>query len=100
MLEGALILLAGILIGMGARSLPGRRAGPKPPPAAVCGCGHHFSYHDPKTRACGYGSRPVVRLTSAVTEYGDVMRCPCLSYSGPEPLVTYYAPEIAGETGQ
>jgi hypothetical protein len=76
-LEGALILLAGIAIG---RLLPARRKGPGPPPKPVCGCGHHFSYHDPETRACGYASRPVVHSTA--------------------PLPSFYAPEIAGETGQ
>jgi hypothetical protein len=64
MLEGALILLAGILIGWVARSLPARRKDPKPVEA-------------------GYEHKP----------------CACRRYSGPEPMPTYYAPEIAGEAG-
>jgi hypothetical protein len=91
-LEGALILIG--------RLLPARRKGPKAPPKPVCGCGHHFSFHDREARACGYASRPVVRSTSAITEYGDAMRCPCRNYAGPEPMPSYYAPEIAGEAGQ
>jgi hypothetical protein len=98
-LEGALIAVVCLLLGVGVRSLPARRKGPKPV-EAVCGCGHHLSYHDPKTRACGYASRPVVRSTASITEYGDALRCPCLSYTGPEPLHTYIPTEIAGEAGQ
>lgn len=29
--------------------------------------------------------------------YGDANRCPCLAYTGPEPLHTYIPTEIAGE---
>jgi hypothetical protein len=95
-LEGALILAVGILIGIVVRSLPARRRGTKPV-EAVCGCGHHLSYHDPKTRACGYASSPVVKSTATITEYGKAMQCPCLAYTGPLPLHTYIPTEIAGE---
>jgi hypothetical protein len=82
-LEGALIALAGagfgILIG---RLLPLRRQrdharGP------VCGCGHHFSHHDPAMGDC-----------RKLSWGGD--KCTCRRYSGPEPLPEYYAPEIGG----
>lgn len=54
MLEGALILLAGLIIG---RFVPGRRRGPKPykpkdEPRPICGCGHHFSFHSPADGVC------------------------------------------------
>jgi hypothetical protein len=90
-ITGALILLAGILIGMALRSLPARRKGPKPV-EAVCGCSHHHSMHDPETGACN--------ATVRVTRYGgswDYVPCACVRYSGPLPLPEYYANEIAGE---
>jgi hypothetical protein len=98
-ITGALVLAAGILIGWTARSLPARRRGPRPV-QPVCGCGHHYSYHDQKTRACAWATRPVVRSTSTRTEYGDPVRCPCLNYAGAEPIPSLYAPEIAGEAGE
>ena len=80
--EGALILLAGILLG---RFLPGRRKEPELP-AAVCGCKHHHSMHDPQTGHC----------------HGEVYRgdyvyvaCQCRRYTGAEPLPSYVATEIA-----
>ena len=79
MLEGALILLAGIVIG---RVLPGRRRKKAATGGPVCGCGHHHSYHDPETGRCN------------ATRFGDP--CKCLSYTGPEPLPEFYAPEIGG----
>jgi hypothetical protein len=101
MIEGALILLAGIVIGMIARSLPARRKTPKPlpPPKPFCGCTHHHSYHDPETGKCNAG------IHGQALEFDgydrpikwELATCPCLRYSGPEPMPTYYAQEIAGE---
>lgn len=99
MLEGALILLAGILLGIGVRSLPARRRAPKPV-EAVCGCTHHHSMHDPETGACN-ASVAVSKYDKYGTWVGkEYKSCACLQYSGPLPLPAYYAPEIAGETGQ
>lgn len=89
MVEGALILLAGIGIGWLLRSLPARRKGPKPV-EAVCGCEHHHSMHNPESGACNAAVR--------VNQYGGSYvyePCACLQYSGPEPLPTLFAPEIA-----
>lgn len=100
MLTGALILLAGIAIGWLLRSLPGRRKGPKPIEAR-CGCRHHHSMHDPETGRCH------ARVDEPATYYRDgdptsyvKVQCPCQRYSGPEPLPSYFAPEIAAEAGQ
>jgi hypothetical protein len=98
-LEGALILLAGILIGIGFGRLPARRKGPKPA-VAVCGCTHHHSMHDPETGECN--SEEAV---SRYDRYGnwtgkEYKPCACRRYSGPEPLPVFYATEIAGEAGQ
>ena len=66
---------------------------------AVCGCTHHHSMHDPETGKCN----AAVAVT-AYDEYGgaagkEYASCACLRYSGPEPLPTYLATEIAGESG-
>jgi hypothetical protein len=98
-LEGTLILLVGILIGICVRSLPGKRRNlqqVKP----VCGCEHHYSMHDPKTGAC-HSEITVTTYDEHGLWNGRTYRpCTCRQYSGPEPLPSYYAPEIAGEETQ
>jgi hypothetical protein len=81
LLEGAGILLSGMLAG---RFWPARRRGRKPPKPVTptCGCNHNVSYHDPKTGRC-----------HKISSY-DGSQCPCRRYTGPEPLPEYYAPEI------
>lgn len=90
MVEGALILLAGIAAGWLLRSLPARRKKPIPaePPKPVCGCGHHRAMHDPE------------KGMECAVDFGNKRKCACCHYSGPEPLPAFYAPEIAGEAGQ
>ena len=96
MLEGALILLVGIAIGRVLR-LRARPKQYKPKPIVPkCGCGHHFSLHDPKTGECHggfdfYGDP--VNYQSKTTKDGTP--CRCRKYAGPEPLPEYYAPEIS-----
>jgi len=105
MLAGGGLVLLGVLVG---RFLPARRRGPKPPKPVqpICGCGHHFSYHDPKTGEChgkAKGTETVVRdgKGKPVLDYwGDVQTtletgpCGCRKYTGPEPRPEYYAPEL------
>lgn len=89
MLEGALIALAGVLVG---RFLPGRRRGPKPvpPPKPVCGCGHSVSFHAGGEKACAWVGEKYYRSgVGTVTP-----RCTCLKYVGPTPMPEFYAPEI------
>lgn len=97
MIEGALILLAGILIG---RLLPGRRKARRPPeaPEAVCGCRHHYSFHDPESGRChGTDSQATAFDGYGIARAWKQIPCTCRKYAGPEPLPTYYAPEIATE---
>ena len=100
MITGALLVLGGIAVGWLLRSLPGRRGDLGPELVeAVCGCTHHHSMHDPETGKCN----AAVAVT-AYDEYGgaagkEYASCACLRYSGPEPLPTYIATEIAGESG-
>ena len=95
MVEGALILLAGILIG---RFFASRRKDPDPKPVeAVCGCKHHHSMHVPETGACNARERgdhavdlgdrdlqavadddvldPPEDLQAAVPQVGEVTAC-------------------------
>ncbi len=94
MLEGALIALAGVLIG---RFLPGRRRHPKPPKPAkpICGCTHGIHTHDPGTGRCNAQVKTYRHngITEVLDGYAD---CACVRYSGPEPLPEFFAPEIGG----
>lgn len=109
LIEGAVLAV----VAYGAGIISGRRKVPKPPkpaklPAAVCGCSHHYSMHDPKTGECHAGIK--VQTASGkpiLNSWGDrvigyngatyeVLQCGCKRYTGPEPLPTYYAPEIGG----
>src|SRR4051812_46945481 len=82
---------------------------PKPPKpiAAECGCEHHYSMHDPETKQCHAEERFKVNEGRPILDSdGDyvigregatyeVRQCGCRRYTGPEPLPSYYAPEIA-----
>ena len=97
-IEVGVAVIVGVLLG---RFLPNRRKGPKPakPVKPVCGCGHHHSYHDPKTAEChgmmdgkaiefdDYASRSPVAW--------EQVPCTCRQYSGPQPVPEFYAPEIS-----
>lgn len=85
MLEGALILLAGILIG---RFAPARRRKPKPvkDPKPICGCGHHRSFHED-------GGACKERVYLGIAE--GHKPCTCRHYVGPEVYPTFVA-EIGG----
>jgi len=94
MLDGAAILAAGFLLG---RFLPARRRRPKAPEPIepVCGCKHHHSFHDPKTGIC-HGTKGVAapRADYNIPQHYVDIPCTCRQYTGPEPLPTYFAPEI------
>ena len=97
MIEGAAILLAGILIGVLADRLLSRGGRRKErPEGAICGCEHSIAYHDRQTGQCA----AVRKAPTKWDEFGDPVAwteqpCTCRRYSGPEPLPEFYAPEIA-----
>ncbi|MEQ7125798.1 hypothetical protein ABN034_14900 [Actinopolymorpha sp. B11F2] len=91
MLLGAGIFAAGVAIG---RFLPNRRRrgelGERKP---VCACGHAVSFH---------GEDGCCRATKEVSKWdggrwvGNVQEpCECQRYTGPQPLPSFYAPEIS-----
>lgn len=86
MIDGAVILLAGILIG---RFLPARRPAKGEPGTPMCPCGHARSFHIKGTGACGW------KRQERLFEF-EAKKCSCKHYGGPEPLPDYYAPEIGG----
>ncbi len=53
----------------------------------VCGCGHHFAFHDLKTGRC---NEYIETIRTSLTQ------CRCQHYSGPEPLPEYFVPELDG----
>lgn len=79
MIEGALIALGGTMLGFLLGRL--RRAPKAVPGGAVCACGHNKSFHEPK-KGCHH---PVGFFREP---------CECRSYTGPEPMPEYYAPEL------
>jgi hypothetical protein len=93
MLEGAAILLAGMVLGhwLSRRILGLRLRGlGKLPPKPVCSCGDPPSLHDPKTKHCQ--AERLVQYNSIGNK--ELRRCPCRRYDGPEPLPEFYAPEL------
>lgn len=70
-------------------------AAPKPV-QPVCGCRHHFSFHDPKTGECHNYQEGVVER-DVKTGSTTMIQCKCRRYVGPEPLPDLYAPEISAE---
>lgn len=65
-------------------------------PAPVCGCGHHYSFHNPESKLCMHTARTAVHWNASGTpvKWGH-LQCGCQRYIGPQPLDTLYAPEIA-----
>ena len=87
MVTGAVVAVGAFLAGQWLpRPHRRRRVGHPKPVQPICGCEHHFSYHDPETGACH--SRGVYLGN------GQYDSCGCRRYSGPEPLPEYFAPEI------
>lgn len=85
-----------------------------PPPEALCGCGDHFALHDRETGEClavhterfkiedgkphvmqtGYDGREHKVHYSSAKYQVITTKCGCKHYVGPEPMPTYYAPEL------
>jgi hypothetical protein len=91
---GAAIFAAGLLTGRVWRRqvAPAIPAEPKP----ICGCKHHFSRHDDAEGKC----HATVEEATLWQSNGNPYRwkrvpCTCQRYTGPEPLPTYVAGEIA-----
>lgn len=98
MIEGALILLFGIIIG---RVMPSRIGSTKQKALeAKCGCDHHLSKHDPKTGTCaGTVTNPNFSFDHYTHARNNpkVIPCPCKQYVGPTPAEQFFStPLILG----
>ena len=87
MIEGAAILLAGVVLGWIGRGV--RRGGSKSG-QAICSCGDPRGKHIDGKGACQAEHK---RSSNGIQEFRP---CGCQMYDGPEPLPGYYAPEIQG----
>ena len=59
---------------------------------AICGCGHHFAFHDPVTGKCKeYHPKLIVPGSFGKEESpnGKRLQCPCQQYSGVQPPPFY-----------
>lgn len=66
---------------------------PPPPRPPVCGCKHHYCFHDLKAGTCSVnvdGGLVVVGHDQMSTVGREQVRCPCLRYTGPEPVPDYF----------
>lgn len=89
MLAGVGLLGAGWLVGRHGR-LKSRPEQPKP----WCMCGHHYGAHDPETDECL--ARIEESTYIAGTGYRDLwVTCPCVLYTGPQPVEQYWVPPAA-----
>ena len=87
MIEGAAILLVGLVAGYLAGRRNRRTAAPKII-EAVCSCRHPRGQHVDGKGACQAKSK---ESANGVQMF---VPCPCQLYDGPEPLPQFYAPEI------
>lgn len=98
LIEGALILLGGAAGGWIARGRSARRATPAPVLPATCACGHVRSMHTEGKGACTETEIDFIWVgpMGGQTKVREELHCACKIYDGPEPLGSYYAPEISG----
>jgi hypothetical protein len=91
-LEGAALVVLGIILGK--IPAPRRRRTPRldPPLAPVCGCQHHKSYHDDEGCHAGYLTHELDKYGRKRGERSTVVVCGCKGYEGPVPY-TEYSPE-------
>lgn len=87
----AAVFVGGWLTGRHARLKRAPRRQPEP----WCLCEHQYGAHDPETGACG------TQDTERFQEhpggmYADVwVTCPCVRYTGPQPIEQYWVPPSA-----
>lgn len=55
----------------------------------ICGCGHHFSFHEPGQQICKQRTREVAGFDRHGDEVFEVRDCACQQYSGPMPQIDY-----------
>jgi hypothetical protein len=91
MAVGLALFALGWLTGRIARRRAVRPAGQPDP---VCLCGHHYGTHDPGTGAC-VAVEVVTMHSSRKGTYQADHPCPCLRYTGPQPIEQFWVPPVA-----
>ena len=96
LLEGALIAIGAFLAGQWLPRPHRRRYKPPKPVRPVCGCRHHYSFHDPRTGECHgkMDGKPIKYDEWKDPTAYEQINCTCRQYTGPTPLPEVYAPEI------
>lgn len=71
-------------------------------PSPICGCDHHLAFHDEKS-----GCQQKVKTTVAwryddfeddpVETAWEMMTCPCVRYTGPQPVDSLYLPSTSSD---
>lgn len=90
MLVGAVIFGTGLAVG---RLLPRRKHKPKAVEAGpLCQCAHGASFHDVEGR-CRAGVERA-KWNNGAWVGNELLSCECQKYTGPEPLPSFYAPEL------
>ena len=91
---GAALLGAGMVLG---RLLPRNRSAESATPSPICGCGHDRAFHDQDKGRCHAVERTERKDMFGNTRGWLEAPCTCRRYNGPEPIVSYYAPELTDE---
>lgn len=93
--EGGLIAIVCFVLG---RYLPSRKEVYKPlDQQPVCGCKHHFAYHDPEAGEChGTVKTPTSFSIGGAEVAWKQVPCTCRRYAGPEPLPSVIDMGITG----
>lgn len=55
----------------------------------ICGCGHHFSFHDPHQQVCKQRTREFIGFDDEGHRLFEIDDCDCQQYSGPLPEIDY-----------
>lgn len=86
------LFAAGWLFGRHARL---KRTPERPQLRPMCMCAHHYGAHDPQTGACQAQDKERFQRSPG-GNYRDVwVDCPCVRYTGPQPVEQYWVPPAA-----
>lgn len=65
-------------------------------PKPLCGCGHHYVFHDRETKKCQ--TQVVIPGRWTGSQNSTYRQCMCQGYRGPLPLDEYYATDYLNES--
>jgi hypothetical protein len=72
------------------------RLGAKPKqPKPICLCEHQYGAHDPRTGKCRTQEKIRFQVKPALPSADVWVTCPCVRYTGPQPVEQYWVPPAA-----